>query len=716
MNDEGDSKANLLPVGNPRQRWLHIFTLCSFAFVQPLLIALQGQTVYLIDQQIGMAEITVMLTVLMLVPPAVLIVIDTIAQWSPFRFGRNAAFVILFALVLLSLVRKFVSTSWLLYSGLAFILLGAIVIPATILGVYLYCRANWFRMWLTIASMGIVIFPAAFVWQFRQIVHQDENRKVVEIGNPVPVVFVIFDEFSGTTLMNDQMQIDVVRFPQFAKLADRSTWYRNATTVHPRTEFAVPTILSGKFPVVDRPAVEAEYPGNLLQLVEQSRAFDLAVFEPLSRLCPRVGNYERAIERRTTHKVYDLIRTLVIVYPRLVLTSDVPVDLPRLPLDWLGMNVGTNKRLDKPFEKTDGVFNHAGGQNRRQQLDQFLRSLKKTEKPRFAFLHTIFPHCPWVFFPTGEQYLAESVGSTMLHGGLGELGEDWTDDAAVVLRNQHRYRLQVGYADQFIGRLLDRLDEVGMMDECLLIVTADHGVSFRPKHSRRVPDADIVPDILSVPLFIKWPGQKNGKVDDRNVESVDLLPTVAEVLKIDLPEPVDGLSVSQENCRPRKSFYFNSAMTVLEPNLPQRESAVRQQFARFGDRPLEDLPDGAAAHPEWHGRTVSSFEIDRQTSPVIFNDVLTPEADNDDLTGATLVRCFVTGSLSANEPTQKPVELVVAVDGIVRDTGRTFLFQNRIHTFEFLLPLSTANVSPGKIELYKVEQSGSVPRLKRLVP
>ena len=58
------------------------------------------------------------------------------------------------------------------------------------------------------------------------------------------------------------------------------------------------------------------------------------------------------------------------------------------------------------------------------------------------------------------------------------------------------------------ARLLDRLAETGVLDQCLLIVTSDHGVSFRPGHSRRLPDPDNLADIASVPLFIKLPGQK----------------------------------------------------------------------------------------------------------------------------------------------------------------------------------------------------------------
>lgn len=714
MNDALNSKANPLSSENGLLRWLHIFALCSFGIVQPLLTVLQTQTVYLIDRKIGWSEIAITLSVLLLVPPLMFCLLDVLARRTLAKYGRNVVLFVLFAIVLMSIVRKYVSTLILMRLGVTFMLLFAIVVPTAWLAVHLYSRTRWFQTWLTIASLGIVVFPLSFVWQFGQLLQQASNQKTVQVGNPIPVVLMVFDEFSLTTLMNDQMQIDSVRFPGFARLANRSTWYRNATTVHPRTDIAVPAILSGRFPVVEKSPVEFDYPGNLLQLVKSSNAFDQAVLEPQTRLSPADRADPRTFDVSTSQKVTDLLRTMAIIYPRMILTSDVPIDLPPPPIEWSGIHVMRDRRFEVPFEWTDGLFNHSGMQNRPQQLDQFLRCIKPTEKPHFAFMHAMIPHCPWAFFPTGEQYHSESLGDTRPLGGLGELAEDWTDDASIVLRNQFRHRLQVGYVDRFIDRLLDRMEEVGIMDECLLVITADHGVSFRPKHSRRIPDAENVPDILSIPLFIKLPGQTVARIDDSNVESVDILPTIADVLKMDLTDPVDGTSVLNEQRRPRKTFYFEQAMTVLEPNLPQREAAVRRQFALFGDRPLDVPPAGMATHPEWHGRQVSSFPFDDRPVTGTLIDSLRPVGDIEDLSNATLVQSFVAGYLRNGDFARTPVELIVAIDGVVRDTGRTIAHNGKDHYFEFLLPLALSSGLRGRTELYLVEQPTSEPRLRRL--
>ena len=50
-------------------------------------------------------------------------------------------------------------------------------------------------------------------------------------------------------------------------------------------------------------------------------------------------------------------------------------------------------------------------------------------------------------------------------------------------------------------------------------------------------------DILPVPLLVKLPHQDQGLISDRNVQVVDILPTIAEVLNVDLPWRVDGRSL-----------------------------------------------------------------------------------------------------------------------------------------------------------------------------
>ena len=84
-----------------------------------------------------------------------------------------------------------------------------------------------------------------------------------------------------------------------------------------------------------------------------------------------------------------------------------------------------------------------------------------------------------------------------------------------VEQSYQRHLLQVGAADRFVGALVDRLKDVGIYDRSLVVLTADHGVSFRAGEHVRHATRTTFQDILAVPLFIKAPFQREGRIDDR---------------------------------------------------------------------------------------------------------------------------------------------------------------------------------------------------------
>jgi hypothetical protein len=105
----------------------------------------------------------------------------------------------------------------------------------------------------------------------------------------------------------------------------------------------------------------------------------------------------------------------------------------------------------------------------------------------------------------------------------------------------------VQYVDGLIGQLVAELREVDVYDDALVVVTADHGIAFRPDGPIRLVeeqelDARTAPELLWVPLFVKLPGQTEPEVSDANVLTVDVLPTIADVLGAELPGEIDGRS------------------------------------------------------------------------------------------------------------------------------------------------------------------------------
>ena len=104
-------------------------------------------------------------------------------------------------------------------------------------------------------------------------------------------MLIIFDEFGTTALMNERQQIDRERYPNFATLAQGSTWYRSATNeAHVHTESAVPAILTGQLPQEGLLPIASDHPRNIFTLFGGD--YRLHVFESLTQALPALAVQE----------------------------------------------------------------------------------------------------------------------------------------------------------------------------------------------------------------------------------------------------------------------------------------------------------------------------------------------------------------------------------------------------------------------------------------
>ena len=133
-------------------------------------------------------------------------------------------------------------------------------------------------------------------------------------------------------------------------------------------------------------------------------------------------------------------------------------------------------------------------------------------RPQLLFLHTSIPHVPWHFTPDGKRYETRVSLPGVIDGTW--VGPQWLADQGF-----QRHLLQTEYADKLLGDLLRRLRETGLYDRALVVVLADHGVSFRAGDRRRRPTPTNVHDVANMPLFIKLPGPARGR--DRGHRGAD---------------------------------------------------------------------------------------------------------------------------------------------------------------------------------------------------
>src|SRR5690606_24984891 len=96
-----------------------------------------------------------------------------------------------------------------------------------------------------------------------------------------------------------------------------------------------------------------------------------------------------------------------------------------------------------------------------------------------------------------------------------------------------------------------------------------------------------VAEIAYVPLLVKAPGQTTGSVDDRNVQGVDLLPTLADLVGVEIPWEVDGRPACElppDPGGPKVIMDFSSGTFA-----PQSEPSLTIEFTASEHRPSADL-------------------------------------------------------------------------------------------------------------------------------
>lgn len=314
--------------------------------------------------------------------------------------------------------------------------------------------------------------------------------------HPPPVVIVVMDAFPTATLLDGSGHIDAGAFPNLAALAGSATWYRNATTVAGFTLEAVPAIFTGRYPAADgSSAVTGGRPENLFTLLGGS--YDLHVKEQVTRLCP----------------------------PALCDTSESG-DLGGLLGDAVGLWRG----------RTPGDHEEVAGAT---DVDRYARfkswidaqDFSPGGRPDLFAYHLVMPHGPWDTLADGTRYQASAPPT-------GTFANFWGTRGLAV--GHERHVLQAQAADRLIGHLTARLREAGIYDDALIVVTADHGDSFAASQPERGVSRAQDEQILWAPLLVKTPHQAKGDINDDNVMSIDVLPTIADVLGVDLPWHVDG--------------------------------------------------------------------------------------------------------------------------------------------------------------------------------
>lgn len=465
-----------------------------------------------------------------------------------------------------------------------------------------------------------------------------------------PIVLLILDEFPTDDLVGPDGQIDAARFPGFAALASQSTWFRNAVTTYDSTFKAVPSILDARLP------------------------------KPLTS--PDVRSHHRTIYHWLAGLGYEMVDV----------QSGTAVCPPF---------ICPGARTRRP-----GILARLAGGGRPPRLHSWIGALRERPAPTFYMQHALFPHEPWLYLPSGRQ--SRPTGEDPIEGINKPPG---FDDPDLTLHARQRHLLQVGYVDRQIGRLLTRMRRTGLLDEALLVVVADHGYSFElDAPSRREVTETNIEQIAPVPMFVKAPGQDEGAIDDAFVRNIDVMPTIADLLDVELPWRTDGASALSAQTRERDTVSlvkrnFSRTVSIDGDELVRRREENRRRWAmQFGTGTLSTVLYGnpwTSVYRIGPNQELLGRRVDPRLVP-LDAAMANAELPRHVRVGDTLWPTRVTGSLPGT-PRGSQRDLAVAVNGRVEAVGRSFrLGPRRPEFFSLLVPEDALRPGANDVRLYEV--------------
>lgn len=407
----------------------------------------------------------------------------------------------------------------------------------------LYNSSKGLQQWLSWLSALSIAVVALFVVQAKPILLPGPAKfaDITVDRKDIPVLEIILDELPLYSLLGVDGNINAQRFPGFAELQKSSTWYRNNASVSNFTHQAVPGILASKIPLKKESPFLQTHPQNIFTLLGNN--LDVDGIEPVTSMCPvSVCTQTQDTDKSFSfHRLGRFFLDVVVVYGQRVLPKRTSAHLPNTNHGWGGFDAVAARFVDQIKQ---GALGQLGS------ITEALNRLVRAPGASVQVVHALIPHAPWYLTPDGRV-----TDRSVEKGTDNPANDDGTRD------NYQRYLNQMVATDATILRTIKTLQEKGIWDKLLLVVTADHGISFVPGEAQRqsnLENIDLVNDIYRVPTFIKYPNQSAALVSDCASSNLDILPTIIDVLGVTTDWKFAGSSLMR-SCPVRAKRLIESA-------------------------------------------------------------------------------------------------------------------------------------------------------------
>jgi len=212
---------------------------------------------------------------------------------------------------------------------------------------------------------------------------------------------------------------------------------------------------------------------------------------------------------------------------------------------------------------------------------QWLDAGEDGGRPFFLFVHTYEPHHPYnPPAPYDSRFTVPEMLAKFGNRVPIDLLEDVKRGERVLRPGELEhiealYDGEIRYTDDHLERLFESLRDKGLWERTLVIFTSDHGEEFGEHGVVGWHGHTLYDELLLVPLIVRFPGDAlAGRVVTAQTRSVDLYPTILDVVGVKPPDRIQGVSIlpllnGREGVPPLPAF-------------SQQESWQRERSLRFG--------------------------------------------------------------------------------------------------------------------------------------
>lgn len=194
-----------------------------------------------------------------------------------------------------------------------------------------------------------------------------------------------------------------------------------------------------------------------------------------------------------------------------------------------------------------------------QRAQQFLATVP-SDQPYFLFLHTYDIHCPYV--PPAayaQQFLSKGAKQTQYTNCLqGKQKREVTFDAGERQYLSDMYDASIRQVDDNLGDLVRSLKARADFADTVIVIFSDHGEEFF-EHGKLGHEGTLYNEVLHVPCLIVAPHLAPRRVAQQ-VSHVDVLPTILQLLSLEVPAALDGVSLvplMEGATAPTRAFQFS---------------------------------------------------------------------------------------------------------------------------------------------------------------